>query len=155
MNPLRWIKSLSEIPWQHRRKFKIFSRLLHCSSILAMDFSIFMVLYCLLFLLATLLPVDLELVMGPFGAIGVGAPGGFADDESGPSSREASPSSPSVVHPLALCLPVSVIVLRERRRKDAGVSRQQLQKCKLELDKTPCGSFKTDGRHGKEIDPTK
>lgn len=84
-----------------------------------------MVLYCLLFLLPTMLPVDLELAMGmPFGGIGVGAPSGFADDESCPSSREASPSSPSVVHPLALCLLISVIVLRERRKKDAGVSRQ-------------------------------
>lgn len=91
-----------------------------------------MVLFCLLFLLATLLPVDLELVVGPFGAAGVGAPGGFADDESCPSTREATPSSPSVVHPLAL--PVSVIVLRERRDKDGGVSGQRWQKYKLELD---------------------
>ncbi|TNN89098.1 hypothetical protein EYF80_000386 [Liparis tanakae] len=41
------------------------------------------------------LPVDLELVIGPFGAVGVGASGGFADDESRPPAREASPPSAS------------------------------------------------------------
>lgn len=84
-----------------------------------------MVLFGLLFLPATLLPVDVELVMGPFGADGVGAPSGFADDESWSSTREASPSSSSAVHPLALCLPISVIVLRERWKKDGGVSKVQ------------------------------
>ena len=102
-----------------KKKIKIFSTLLHCSSMLSINFSVFMVLFCLLFLLATLLPIDLELVMGPFGADGVGAPSGFADDETCPTAQEASPSSPSIVHPLEL--PISVIVLGEKRKKHGGV----------------------------------
>lgn len=86
---------------------------------LSINFFVFMVLFCLLFLLATLLPIDLELVMGPFGADRVGAPSGFADDETCPTTQEASPSSPSIVHPLEL--PISVIVLRERQKEHVDV----------------------------------
>lgn len=66
---------------QSQKTFKIVGRLLQRSS-----FSHFMVLFYFLFLGTILLPIDLELVMGPSGAIGVGAPGGFADDESCPST---------------------------------------------------------------------
>lgn len=97
-----------------QNKIKIFSTLLYCSSMLSINFSFFMVLFCLLFLLSPLFPVDLELVMGPIGAVGVGAPSGFTDDESCPSTQEASPSSSSVFHPFDVCLPLSVIMLRER-----------------------------------------
>jgi len=75
-----------------------------------------MVMLCLL-VRVTSLPVDLELVIGPFGAVGVGAPGGFADDESRPPAREASPPSASAVHHLALCLPLSVVMLGERKEE--------------------------------------
>lgn len=95
-----------------QNKIKIFSTLLYCSSMLSINFSFFMVLFCLLFLLSPLFPVDLELVMGPIGAVGVGAPSGFTDDESCPSTQEASPSSS--FHPFDVCLPLSVIMLRER-----------------------------------------
>lgn len=64
------------------------------------------------FLGATLLLVDLELIVGPFG---VRACGGFAYDKSRPPAGESSTTSPSVVHPLGLILNISVVVLSQRK----------------------------------------
>lgn len=82
------------------------------------NFSFFVVLFCILILLATLLPVDLEPVMGPFRTDCAGPPSGFADDKSWLSPQKISPSSASVVHPL--CLPIPVIMLQERGKKSGG-----------------------------------
>ena len=84
---------------------------------LLIDFPFFFkVLFCPLFLLGVLFPVELKLVVGPFGVLGARATGGFTDYESCPSAEEVSASSPSVFQPFDVWLVLSVIMLKDEER---------------------------------------